>query len=210
MGMREPALVGDPPSAWGGRSWYMWKEAAMVALPLAHHLTMAFCFYCIPRFLHNHSQLRTSSLLSPQAFSLQPTVVLSQGFLSKSQVPTPSPHLHLQTHVSGWGAHSCGMDHLCKSHFILPATDRLLHSPSIAPEAPLLSQLISPLVRGLPRMWEPLLSFGSPYPWVPVLSCFLSSSFFPSFFFHYSYYIYSYYIYIFFHLPSCFCLYRYQ
>ena len=51
------------------------------------------------------------------------------------------------------------MDHLCRSHSVLPATDQLLHSPAIAPEAPLLSQLP---VRGLLQMWEPLLSFSSP------------------------------------------------
>ena len=45
-----------------------------------------------------------------------------------------------------------------------------------APESPLLSQLMSPQVRGLPQVWAPLLTFSS-LPGAQVPSCFLSSSF---------------------------------
>ena len=103
-----------------------------------------------------------SSLPSPQAVSCQPTAVLSPGLLSKTHLPTPSPHPHWRTHVSGWGPQGWGMDHLCRSHSVLLATDWLLCPPPVALEAPLLSQLISPPVRGLPLIWESLLSFSSP------------------------------------------------
>ena len=59
------------------------------------------------------------------------------------------------------GVQGCGMNHLCKSHSVLPATE-VCCSLLQALEAPLLSQLTSPLLRGLPRVWEPLLIFSSP------------------------------------------------
>ena len=130
--------------------------------PLSHHSTMALHFYGGPGFLCKHSQLQISSLPSTQAVSLQPTAVLSLCLLSKPHVPAPSPHLHQWTHISGWGTQGCGTDHLCRSHSVLLVTDQLLCSPLIAPEAPLLSQLISLPVRGLPQMWETLVSFSSP------------------------------------------------
>lgn len=56
-------------------------------------------------FLHEHSRLWISSLLSPQTISLQLTRVLSPGFISKCQVPAPNPCLP------------------CRSHSVLPAPD---------------------------------------------------------------------------------------
>ena len=149
----------------------------MMAPPFVRHSTMALHFCGGPGFLHKHSQLWVFSLPSFQAISPQLTSVLSPGLLSKPHIPAPSPRLHPQTHLPGSGEQGCGKDHLCRSHSVLPATDRLLCSLLITPEAPLLSQLISPPVRVLPWMWEPPLFFSSP-PGSQVLSHFLSSSFF--------------------------------
>ena len=76
-------------------------------------------------------------------------------------IPASSPHLHQQI-FSGM-AQRAVKDHLCRSqsHSVLPATDHLLCS-LIVHEAPLLSQLISLLVRGLLWIWEAFLSFSSP------------------------------------------------
>ena len=178
-GARQSTLAGALPSAWGGRGRHVEREAAMVAPPLLCHSTMALHLYGLG-FLYKHSQLWISSLPSPQAVSLQPTALFSPGLLSKSQVPVPSPILHWWMHVSGWGMQGCGTDYLCRSHCVLLVTDWLLHFPPIAPKASLLSQLISPPVKGLPWMQEPLLSFSSlprgagPFP-LPLL--FLFSSF---------------------------------
>ena len=81
------------------------------------------------------------------------------------QTPCSSPQSPsaLGTHVSGWGAQGRSTDCLCRSHSALPAMDQLLHSLLIAPEAPLLSQLISSPVRVLPQRQKPLLSFSSPF-----------------------------------------------
>ena len=68
------------------------------------------------------------------------------------------------------------MDLLCSSHSVLSATDWQFHPLLTASHASLLSQPISPLVKGLPQMWEPLLCFSYP-PGVQVPSRFLSSSF---------------------------------
>ena len=68
------------------------------------------------------------------------------------------------------------MDCLCRSHSVLSATDWPFHPPPKASDAPLLLQLISPLVRGLPQMWEPLHCFSST-PGAQILPCFLFSSF---------------------------------
>ena len=130
----------------------MGKEAAMAAPPFVHHSTAALHFYGSPGFLHTHSRLWISSLPSPQAMPSQPTAVLSLGLLSNPHVLATSLCPHLWTHLSGWTVHGCGKDHLCKSHTVLPATDKLLCPPPIVPETPLLSQLIFPLVRKLPRI----------------------------------------------------------
>ena len=122
----------------------------MVTLPFMHHSAMALHSYGGLGFLQEHSWLRSSSLLSPQAVSVQPKAVLSLGLLSKHHIPAPSPYQQWQTPVSGWGAQGCDIDYLCKSHSVLPATDQLLLFPLTAPKAPLLSQLISP-VRG--HLW---------------------------------------------------------
>ena len=148
--IRAPALAGTLPSAQGGRGWCVGREAAMVIPLFARHSTMKLCFYVGPCFLHEHSHLQISSLLSHQAVSSQPTVVISPSLLSKLHIPAPSTCLHWRTHLSDCGAQGCGKDNLCRSHSVLPTTDRLLLSRLIAPEAPLLSQLISPPVRRLP------------------------------------------------------------
>ena len=137
--VRVPTPVGLLPSARGGRGRQVGKGAAVVALSFAHHSTMVIHFYGSPGFLHEHSQLQIYSLLFLQVVSSQPTAVLSLGLPSKHHIPAPSPHAHWRTAVSGWGMQGCGKDHLCRSHSVLPATDRLLHSPMIAPETPLLT-----------------------------------------------------------------------
>ena len=104
----------------------------------------------------------------PSGCLLAATAVLSPDLFSKPHVPAPSPCPHWQTQISGWGTQRCGMDHLCRSHPVLPDTpvaalsSDKLHSPPITPKDPFLYQLIFSLVRGLPRMQEPLLSFSSP------------------------------------------------
>ena len=68
------------------------------------------------------------------------------------------------------------MDHLCMSHSVfLLTTDQLLQSPLTVPKVPLLSHLISLLVKKLPQMQEPFLTFSA-MPGEQVLSYFLSSS----------------------------------
>ena len=141
-------------------------------------LKMAPHFYGSPSFFQEHSWLQSSSLPSPQAVCMQSTAVLSPGPLSKPHIPAPNPCQHWWTPILGWGMQSCGTGHLCKSCSVLPATDQLLHFPPVVPEAPLLSQLISLLVRGLLQVWELLLSFSSPaVVWVPPCFLFSFSSF---------------------------------
>ena len=137
------------------------ERVCIGGLPFAHHSTMALRFCGDLGLLHEHSPLWSSSLPSPQTVFSQPTAVLSTGLLSKPNIPAPCPCMHQWTHLSGLGMQGCGMDHLCRSHSVQPATDQLLHSLS-SPQSSPLSQLISPPVRGLPWTWEILLSFSSP------------------------------------------------
>ena len=129
VGVCEVALVGNLPSACGGRGWCMWREAAIVALALVRHLTMVLHFCSHQGFLHECSQLWSSLLPSPQAVSSQPTAVPSPDPLFIPHLLAPSPRAHQQTPVSGWGAQGCGMNNLCRSQSVLPATDLLLGSP---------------------------------------------------------------------------------
>ena len=94
------------------------------------------------------------------------------GFALQSLHSSPQPPCGLGHTRPVWGVQGCGTDHLCRSHSVLSATDQPFHSPLTASDAPFLSELISPLVMGLPWMREPLPSFSSPP----------GSFFFPSFF----------------------------
>ena len=75
------------------------SEVTVVALPPACDSAVAPCFRGSPVFLHRHSLLRISSLLSPQAVSLQPTAFLTLGLLSNPHAPAPSPCAHQWTHI---------------------------------------------------------------------------------------------------------------
>ena len=134
----------------------------MVALPLAHHSTALPCFCGSLGLLHKYSWLWITSLLSLQAVCLQPMAVFAPGLLSNTHIPAPSPRAHQWTHIPVWDTQGCGTDHLCRSHSVLSATDRLFHPPPTASDVTLLSQLISPSVRGLPWIQEPLLFLSSP------------------------------------------------
>lgn len=79
-------------------------------------------------FLHENFPLQRPSLLSPHVVPSQPTAVPSMGMLSIPHIPAPSPCANQWTPFSGWGMHDCGMDHLCRSHFVASTTDWLLHS----------------------------------------------------------------------------------
>ena len=105
-----------------------------------------------------------------QAVSLQPTPVLSLGLLSNAHVLAPNTHAHWWTHVLVWDPQGCGMYCLCRSHSVLSAIDWPFHPPLTVSDAPLLSQLISPLVRGIPQM------LTSPLPQLPLGSQVPSSS----------------------------------
>ena len=57
------------------------------------------------------------------------------SLLSNPQVPALSPHVWW-THIPVWGTQGCGMDHLCRSHSVLSAIDRLFHPPPTASDTP--------------------------------------------------------------------------
>ena len=92
------------------------------------HSTVALCFYGSLGLLHEHSWLWSSTLLSLQAVSIQPTAVLSADLLSQPHIPALSPAPHQWTCLRR-GTQGCGTDHLCRSHSVLPATDQLSRSP---------------------------------------------------------------------------------
>ena len=74
------------------RGWHRGIEAAKGAQFFACHSTMVLGFYGSPGFLHEHSELSSSSLPSPQAVCLQQTIaVASQDLLSRPHVPVRSP-----------------------------------------------------------------------------------------------------------------------
>ena len=82
-------------------------------------------------FLRNHSWLQSSSLLFPLAAS-QSQQQPSPWICSPNptfQHPAPDTHLRV-----GHTGHR--MDHLCRSHCVLPATHWLLHSPLSTPSVP--------------------------------------------------------------------------
>ena len=75
------------------------------------------------------------------------------------------------------------MNHLCRSYSVLPATDQPYHSPPTALDAPLLSQLISILIKGFPWIQKSIHYFtprGTGPILLPVLFFFTSSFFHPT------------------------------
>ena len=125
------------------------------------HSTVALCFYGSLGLLHEHSWLWSSTLLSLQAVSIQPTAVLSADLLSQPHIPALSPAPHQWTYVSG-GAHRAVALTICVGLTLSCLPQTSCHALLQAPEAPLLFLMITLLVRGLPWVWEPLFSFSSP------------------------------------------------
>lgn len=92
MDVRKLALAEALLSTQGSRGQRMGKEAAAVPPLLVCHSTMDLHCYCGLGFLQKHSSLQIFPLPSPQAVSLQPTVVFSPYLPSKSHIPAPNPH----------------------------------------------------------------------------------------------------------------------
>ena len=175
VGVRKLAPAGGLPRALGDRGWFMSRDAAMVAPLLAHHSAMALRFFGHLGFLHKHSQLWSSSLPSTQAVSSQPTAVPSLGLLLKPTFQHPAP-LHTGRHPSQAETCRTVAQTICVGLTLSCLPQSGCWAPLQAPKAPLLSQLISPSVRGLPQMREPLFTLSS-LPGVQVPPCFPASSF---------------------------------
>ena len=90
MGTRELDPVGAFLSAQGGRHQHMGAESATEA-PSSFNNGALLLWQ--PGFPPQVFWLHISSLLSPQAISLQLTSVFSLGLLSKPHVPAPSPYV---------------------------------------------------------------------------------------------------------------------
>ena len=141
--------------------------------PPVGHSAMVPCFFGGPGFFHEHSQLWSSLLPSLWAVSSQPTTVSSLCPLSKPHVPAPSPSPHQQTTTQAGACRAAEWNiHVGLNLAYLSQTSCCAFLQ--APEAPPPSQLICPMVRGLPWVQEPLLSFSSP-PGVQVPFCFFFS-----------------------------------
>ena len=90
MGTRELDPVGAFLSAQGGRHQHVGAESAKEA-PSSFNNGALLLWQ--PGFPPQVFWLHISSLLSPQAISLQLTSVFSLGLLSKPHVPAPSPYV---------------------------------------------------------------------------------------------------------------------
>ena len=150
----------------------------MVALSFALHSTIMLHLSSGQGFLLEHSQLWSSSLPSPQDVSslltAVPPWVCSPNPMFQHTAPVPT-----SGHPSQAGVHRAVARTICVGLTLSCLPQTCCWALLQTPEDPLLSQLISPPVRGLTQMQEHLLTFSSP-PGVQVLSCFLSS-FFPFF-----------------------------
>ena len=144
------------------------------APPKQWHLSSKVAWACSTNTLScSHTRLQPL-----QAVFTQPTPVLSLGLISEAWASAPSPNPHQQMHISGWGVQGGGTDcaGLCPFWLLKTGCCILLWGSEA------LSQLISLLVRGLPRVREP---FSQLLPRREVPSWFLSHFLF--FFFLLSY-----------------------
>ena len=99
VGACEPALEGALPSAHGCGGQRVSREAAMAALPPAHHSTMALPFCSDQGFLHEHSGLWSSSLPSPPRLSPHSQ---QQSPLWVCSPNSTFPRVHWWTPASAW------------------------------------------------------------------------------------------------------------
>lgn len=79
---------------------------------------------------------------------MQPTTLILLDFLCRPCIPAPSPSAHWQTHILTCGVQGCCLDHPRRYHSVLSTTDWSFNPYQAPSNAPLLSQLISPPVRG--------------------------------------------------------------
>ena len=156
----------------------------MAAPPFLRHPAMALCLCGSLGFLHEHSWLWSSSLPSPQAVSSQSTAVPSSSLFSNPTFQYPAP-VCTGRHLSQAGACRAvaWTIYVGLTLSYLPQTGcrALLR----APEAPLLSQLTSLLVRRASpdARTSPYLQFsnrGAGPVLLPLLFLFPSSFFCPT------------------------------
>ena len=139
--------------------------------PFAHHSTMVHHFYGRPGLLLQTALVAAIPHSSPFRLSPHRQHQSSLQVSSKPQVSAPRPLLYQQILVSGCGMQGGGVDCLCMSLSVLPATNQLFcSSPSLCSS---LSVPVDLPVRGLPRVQEPSLFYLS-LPGAQVPSCFLS------------------------------------
>lgn len=160
---------------------WSWGETARADRPPAYHSTKVPCFCGSQCFLHKYSLSKLNSFSSLQTISLQPARVLSTGLLSNPHIPAHSTSCTMAGIYPRLGVQGCGIDHLCRSHFILCTADMLFHSPLTAADVPLLSQLMSPSFEGISPDVGNFLSFNTlrgagpiPYPLLSPPPFFLS------------------------------------
>ena len=141
----------------------VWRKKVLVCLHPSPHapLSMASCLSSRPRLLPTPSVVAYHTQPS-QAISMQPTPFLSPGLTSEAQASAPSCHPHWQWASQAgefWAAA------LTISASLSPLCCQQIGSCIFiqGPEAPHLSFLIFPRVKGLFRVWK----------------CFFFHSFFP-------------------------------
>lgn len=119
---------------------------------LPSHAPSQWCFASMvgPGFFLLYSQLRPYHTPAASGCLSAADSVLSLGLSSETQVSALSSCPHQWMHILGWGLQQRSRDPLC-SACCQSAAGCMLFSVSIAP---LLFQLISPLVKGLPRVLE--------------------------------------------------------
>ena len=123
------------------------REAVMGAPLFACHFASGLCLCSGPCFPPRIPCYRAPH---PVTSCCLFTATIILGWLSKLQIPAPRPCVHPRMPISGWGARGGSTDHLCRSHSVSPRPRCCALFQ--APETPLLSQMISLLVKGLLQM----------------------------------------------------------
>ena len=160
------------------------EREVTIVVPSPAWLSITPCFHGSPVFLHRHSLLRISSLLSPQSISPQPTAVVAPGLFSNPHAPAPSPLAHLWS-MSQSGACRAVVRTICVflilSHLPQIGSFTLFQQPRMLPFCP---TWFPHQRRGFPKFGN-LSSASAPLPQcagpIPLPLLLFLPSFFPSY-----------------------------
>ena len=155
-------MVGAFPNTWWVRRYHVGRVGLQWWLHPLHVMSLSSgaLFLWQSGFLPQAFLAVNFLLFTPSGCLLIANSTLPPEFCLQSPCSSFQPPLWTGKHTPKSWVFRVLAQTICRSHSLLSVTDQLIHPPSIASDAPLPSQLISPSVSGLPWVQETLHHFN--------------------------------------------------